>query len=210
MKWLWIALLFSPPALYAADAALITASSGEVSVMDGKGGKTFLVSFTRLQEGGVLQLGNHARLRLVYFQGGQQETWQGPGSLEVGAAASRVVSGAPHSNNQSLSIQLIRQIAKTPTPDSGGKVAVLRTRVMAPSSGIEQVQKTYQDLRGKADPGDRNPELYLLSAYFEIREFDRVHEVLSQLDGSYPGDPEIKLLRSLYGRAIDNARVAAK
>lgn len=204
------ALLIASHGALAAEAALVTALTGMVELEDGIGGKAPLQAFIKLHDGDLLQLGDATRLQLTYFQSARQETWTGPGNIEIGAVESKAATGRLRPQTQHLSLQLAKQLAKTPASDSRGKVVVPRTRSIAPSDGIEHVQRAYQEMRAKAESNDRNPELYLLSAYFELKEYDRVRDVLSQLDGSYPGDLEIKILKSLYFRAINNAKMAAK
>ncbi|MDP2783631.1 MAG: hypothetical protein Q8O38_03405 [Sulfurimicrobium sp.] len=202
-------LLISSPG-WAAEVALVTAIKGDVWLGDETDGMTPLQAFIKLRDGDILQLGDKARLQLVYFQSNRQETWSGPGNVEVAVAQGRMVAGMPSLQTQQLSPQLAKQIARTPAPDSKGKLAALRTRSLALAESLGQVQKTYQDMRARVASSDRNPELYLLSAYFELREYDRIQEALRQLGESYPGDLEIKVLKSLYVKAISNAKMAAK
>ena len=80
-----------------------------------------------------------------------------------------------------------------------------------PSGGtLESIERNYADLRQKADPGDRNPELYLLSGYFELREYERLERLLAQLGEKAPNDLELRTLKALYARAINNARTATR
>ena len=58
--------------------------------------------------------------------------------------------------------------------------------------------------------GHHVPELYLLASYFELREFDKVETLLQQLGEKSPDDQEVKVLASLYKRAIGNAKMAEK
>ena len=50
----------------------------------------------------------------------------------------------------------------------------------------------------------------MLASYFELREFDKVETLLQQLGEKSPGDQEVKVLASLYKRAIGNAKMAEK
>lgn len=209
-KWLMVIFLFSSAGVWAGEAALVTALRGEIGIDNGSGIKAPLQAFIKLHDGDTLQLGETARLRIVYFQGARQEIWLGPGNIQIGATESKAVAETLRPQAQQLPLQLSKQLSKTPTIDSRGKVAVLRTRAIAPPVGLEQAQQTYQEMRAKADANDRNPELYLLSAYFELKEYERIRGLLTQLDGSNPGDMEIKVLKSLYLKAINNAKMAAK
>jgi pentatricopeptide repeat protein len=80
-----------------------------------------------------------------------------------------------------------------------------------PSGGtLESLEKNYAELRQKTDAADRNPELYLLAGYFELREFERVERLLRQMSEKSPNDAELRMLNALYARAIGNARMAAR
>lgn len=210
IKWVVAILLFSSHCVWAAETALVTALKGEVKLVDGKGGKTPIQAFIKLHDGDILQLGDAVRLQIAYFQRARQEVWLGPGNIEIGAVESKTTMGRLQLQTQQLPLQLAKQLAKTPAPDGRGEVVALRTRSIAPSVSIAQVQQTYREMRAKAESGDRNPELYLLSAYFELKEYDGVHNILGQLDDSNPGDLEIRILKSLYSRAINNAKMMAK
>jgi len=210
IRGLMVVLLLVSTGVWAAEAALVTALKGEVEIEDGKGGKTPLQAFVKLHDGDRLQLGNAVRLQITYFQSARQETWQGPGNIEIGAVESRVAMGRLRPQTQQLSLQLAKQLAKTPASDGKGRVVAPRTRSVAPLASLEQVQRAYREMRAKAGSNDHNPELYLLSSYFELKEYDRLRNILGQLDGDFPGDLEIEVLKSLYTRAINNAKMAAK
>lgn len=209
-KWLLVIILFPPLGAWAGEAALVTALKGDVAIDNGNGVKTPLQVFTKLHDGDALQLGKASRLQIVYFHGARQETWQGPGNIEIGASESKTAPGLPQPQARQLPLHLTKQIAKTPATDSRGKTAALRTRAIAIPVGLEQAQQTYREMRAKTEANDRNPELYLLSAYFELKEYERIRDLLTQLDVDHQGDMEIKVLKSLYFKAINNARMAAK
>jgi len=209
-KWLMVIFLLCSPCVWAGEVALVTALKGEVVIDNGIASNAPLQAFTKLHDGDTLQLGDASRLQIVYFQSARQETWRGPGNIAIGAAESKTGTGISQPQTLQLSLQLAKQLSKTPTIDSRGKIAALRTRSIAPSGNLEQAQRNYHEMRVKAEANDRNPELYLLSAYFELKEYERVRDLLTQLDGNYPGDLEIKVLKSLYAKAINNAKMAAK
>lgn len=210
INWLMALFLLSSSCVLAEEAALVTALKGDVAIEDGKGGKAPLQVFIKLHAGDVLQLGDAARLQVTYFKSARQETWVGSGSLEVGTSESKAVMGRLQPQTQQLTMKFAQQLSKTPATDSKGKVTTVRTRALAPFENIDHVRQTYQDMRAKAPANDRNPELYLLSAYFELKEYDQVRDILTRLDRDSPNDMEIKVLKSLYARAINNAKMAEK
>ena len=56
--------------------------------------------------------------------------------------------------------------------------------------------------------GDIKPELYLLSAMFELREFDRVEAALADLERDHARNPDVPPVVLIYTKAIKNARAA--
>lgn len=192
----------------AAEVGLVTAVAGKVRLQEEKAAASELKAFVKLREGDRLTLDAASRLQLVFFDGGRQETWKGSGALEVGTTSSKVVKGNPQSEVRTLPPILVKQLIKTPSPDGNVKAGMIRMRSMPSGGTLESIEKNYAELRKQAEAADRNPELYLLAGYFELREFDRIETVLKQLGDKAPGDPEVKLLGALYQRAINDAKAA--
>jgi hypothetical protein len=203
-------LLLFPNVVKATETAMITTVKGVVWVEDVSSDRTPLQTFIKLYDGDSLQLGEDAHLQIVYFKSASQETWAGPGIIVIGEDKSKPLTTSLQPQTKQLSLQLTTQLAKTPTTDSRGRLTVARTRNFGPALSVDQVKRSYVEMCAKSEADDRNPELYLLSAYFEIKEYDLVRETLTKLEGKFPGDMEIKLLKSLYAKAINNAKMAAK
>ena len=201
---------FSMAAWGAAEVGLVTAVAGGIKLQDEKKAESDLKSFIKLRPGDRLKMDGTARLQLVYFDGGRQETWQGAGQLEVGGAASKLLKGGLQPEVKTLPAILVKQLSKTPSADGNVKAGMVRMRSMPSGGTLESIERNYADLRQKADPGDRNPELYLLSGYFELREYERLERLLAQLGEKAPNDLELRTLKALYARAINNARTATR
>lgn len=207
----WMACLaFISVAAWGAEVGLVTSVSGSIKLQEEKAAASELKSFVKLRTGDRLSMEGASRLQMVYFEGGRQETWQGAGQLEVGSGQSKVVTGSLQPEVKTLPAILVKQLSKTPSPDGNVKAGMVRMRSMPSGGTLESVEKNYADLRKQAEAGDRNPELYLLASYFELREFDKVDALLQQLGEKSPGDQEVKVLAALYKRAIGNARMAEK
>jgi hypothetical protein len=73
---------------------------------------------------------------------------------------------------------------------------------------MARLEATYQELRGRAAADDLEPETYLLSGLFELRELDRVEKLLGELKLDRPRSQEAALLIALYRKAVKNAREA--
>ena len=71
---------------------------------------------------------------------------------------------------------------------------MVRSRSIPPPKGTELAEQNYAELRANVPAEDRSPELYLLSSYLELREFDKLDALLQQLKTSAPADAEIEAL----------------
>ena len=195
--------LVSMPVL-AVEVGLVTAVSGNVKWQEEKSVASDLKPFVKLRDGDQLTMDGAARVQLVYFEGGRQETWQGSGVLEVGTTSSKAVKGSQQPEVKVLPAILVKQLAKTPASDGNVKTGMIRLRSMTPP--IESVERDYAEMRKQADSTDRNPELFLLASYFERGEYAKLEALLGKMNEEKPGDPEILALNGLYSNAISAAK----
>lgn len=194
----------------ASEVGLITAVSGNVKWQEGKTVASALKPFVKVREGDRLMLEGIARLQVVYFEGGRQETWLGAGALEVGNVSSTALKGGLRPEVRMLPPILVRQLSKTPSLDGNVKSGMIRMRSIPSNDRLKTAEKNYAELRKQADPGDRNPELYLLASYYELDEFDKLVAVLGQMNDKAPKDRELAALTALYSAAIKNSRASEK
>lgn len=190
------------------EVAMVTALQGKVS-RAGPLGHQPLEAFTKLQHGDLLALDKDSRLQLVYFEGGRQESWHGPGRLEIAKADSTPYGLSPP-EVKGLPDILVRQIAQTPLLASQGRAGMVRLRSVATAEDVVRVDSTYRQLRLDADADDINPELYLLSAMFELQKFDRVEQAMTELRRTHAGNADAAAAVALYGKAVKNAREAGE
>jgi hypothetical protein len=193
--------------VWAAEVALVMSVQGKVLKREGAT-PVPLDAYARLNSGERLSLEKDARLRVAYFENGRHETWAGPGELEL-TAHGGVASGLDAPAVKSLPLTVARQLARTPLAEGDGRKAT-RTRSVAAPDALARLEATYQELRGRAGADDMEPEAYLLSALFELRELDRVEKLLAELKQDRPGNPEAALLVALYRKAVRNSREARK
>jgi len=197
-------LLWLPGLALALEVGLVTGLSGAVTVQG-----QAVQAFAKLHEGERLSLGDKARVQLVLFASGAEQIWQGPGELQVAADDVLALSQGLSPQVRQLPRVLVRQLAKTPAPDGQIKAGMVRLRSMPSGGTLESVENRYSQLRREAAREDRNPELYLLASYFELQEYAKLQGLLQKMAKAEPEDAQVKLLQSLYARAISNARNAA-
>lgn len=182
--------------------ALITLSRGQVGLV-AQDGQRPLQSFVKLTSGDLVALGKGANLQILYFQTGRLETWQGDGRLEVSPEQGKSF-GLASPEVKILPMQVARQIASTPAPDGYGRAKANKLRAIATPDALAKLEDTYKRLRMETTRGDINPELYLLSGLYEMREFDRIEQVLRYLQQSGSGNLEVGVIVAMYQKAMRN------
>jgi hypothetical protein len=186
------------------EVALVTLLQGKVERVSPLG-KQPVEAFTKLRHGDLLTLDRGSRVQVVYFENGRQETWGGSGRLEITKAESTAV-GLPPAEVKTLPPVMVRQITKTPVLDSQGRGGMMRLRSVATSSDVERIEQNYRQMRTEAAPNDLNPDLYFLSAMFEIRELNRVEQALADLQQRQRGNPDLGVVVAVYNKALKNAK----
>ena len=196
-------LLGASPA-WAAEVALVMSAQGKVLRL-AEAGPVPVEAFVKLKDGDRIGLERNSRLQVVYFENGRQETWAGPGRVDMTAREGKG-SGLAAPEVKLLPLVMARQLARTPTLDSQGRGGVTRLRSVQTQDAMTRLEDTYHDLRSRAAHDDLGPETYLLSGLFEMRELERVERVLGDLQQDRPKHPEAALLITLYRKAVKNAR----
>ena len=202
-----VMLVVGSAAQAAADVALITALEGKVARTTAAGAQD-LEAFVKLKAGDVLNTVKGASVQIVYFENGRQESWSGVGKLEITPAEGRA-TGLPAPQVKQLPLIIVKQMARTPTLDSQGRAGVTRLRAIATPEAVATLDDTYKKMRAEAPREDLNPELYLLAGMFELKQLDRVEKTLNELKQAQPANNQVKMLASLYGKALRDARAAA-
>ena len=205
-KRFWLIALFAAATAAVAngDAALVTAVEGGVTRV-APGAPLPVQAFAKLKHGDLLNLDKTARVQVVYFDNGRQETWSGGGRLEI-TKAGGVANGLAEPQVKMLPLMMVKQIAKTPSLDSQGRAGMMRLRALPGGQDPLKVEENYQRMRQEAAADDLNPELYLLSSMLELRQFERVEQVLADLRKTRAGNRDAAALVALYDKALRSAR----
>ena len=162
------ALAAASPAYAAGDVGLINQLSGEVSYSSGAQ-NTRAQAFMKVREGDKFTVPAGAQVRVVYFQGGRQESYSGPATFTAGTQQSSVQSGAqpqvtvlPSGVPQRISQtpELI-QIAKLGR--SGGVTVrgAVREQRLTPQQQAEvrAAQDVYKEMRAERGGGRHHPRV---------------------------------------------------
>jgi hypothetical protein len=202
--WIIALLAAATAALANGDAALVTAVEGGVTRV-APGSPLPVQAFVKLKHGDLLTLDKAARVQVVYFDNGRQETWTGGGRLEI-TKAGGVANGLADPQVKTLPPLMVKQIAKTPSLDSQGRAGMMRLRAVPGVQDPLKVEENYKRMRQEAAADDLNPELYILSSMLEMRQFERVEQVLADLRKTRSGNRDAAALVALYEKALHSAR----
>ncbi|MCZ7655297.1 MAG: hypothetical protein M5R42_15040 [Rhodocyclaceae bacterium] len=154
--WWMVGLAFLSAGAWGAEVGLVTAVSGNVKLQEDKAAASELKSFVKLRAGDRLTMEGAARLQMVYFEGGRQETRGGGGRPEAGRAGGSATKGGRPPEVKKLPAILVKQLSKTPSPDGNVKAGMVRMRSMPSGGTLESVEKNYADLRKAGRP--RRPQ----------------------------------------------------
>lgn len=200
---LGIAALLAAASAFASDVGLINHLAGDVSYTSGSN-TAKAKAFMKVRDGDRINVAARAQVRVVYFEGGRQESYMGPASFTAGARQGTVQSGAqpqvtmlPSGVPQKISQapELI-QIAKL---GRSGGVAVrgaARDARLTPQQQAEvrQARQTYEQLRQSAPADDITPELYLYSVLQDHLLYNDMKVVVSEMQRRQPANPDVAVM----------------
>ncbi|MBI4293652.1 MAG: hypothetical protein HY661_19420 [Betaproteobacteria bacterium] len=94
MLVLGAAVSFQAPA-QALDVGLVKMLAGDVFYQSGNVAPGKAEMYMKLRQGDRFTVPAGAQVRVVYFQGGREETWKGPGVFRAGSLQSEPAIGSP-------------------------------------------------------------------------------------------------------------------
>ncbi|MFA7267748.1 MAG: hypothetical protein WC073_00255 [Sterolibacterium sp.] len=194
------ALSLSPLAAYPADTGFATLVAGAVVFKDGAP----LTVFTKLRSGDQLLLKPGAKLQLVYFASGRQETWGSPCNLSIGERESSARE-CPDPGVKALPPMVLSALLNTPDliTDIRNRSGMVRVRAFADQEQVAADQAQYRSLREQAAPDDITPELYLFSRQWKFHLTSAMAETLAAMEQRQPNNPEVAALRAKYQKLLD-------
>ena len=160
-------------------------------------------AYMRVREGDRFNVPAGTWLRLVYFQGGRQETWTGPASFRAGHSKSDDAGGAVP-QIATLPIVAPQKMARVPDLVQSAMLAGVTVRGGAASkhptldaqerADVAQAREAYGGLRAQAAADDITPELYLMSVLHEYSLYDDMRGLIDQMQLR---QPESEVVRDL-------------
>ncbi len=187
-------------AALASDVGLVNHLTGDVSYTSGTA-TAKAKPYMKVREGDRFTVPAGAQLRVVYFQGGRQESYAGPATLTAGAQQSTVQSGA-QPQVTTLPSGVPQKIAQTPEliqiaklGRSGGVAVrgVNGERKLTPQqqAEVKQAKQTYDQLRQGSAADDITPELYLYSVLQDHLLYSDMKQVVAEMQKRQPANPDV-------------------
>ena len=188
----------------AVDVGLVNLLNGDVAFASDGAANAKAQPFMKVRQGDRFSVPAGAQIRVVYFDGGRQETWRGPAAFRAGVKAGEASSGSP-SDVSTLPSTVPQRIAQVPEliqiaklGRSGG-VAV-RGQGRPPRLTTEQqaevktARDIYSKLRSQATADDITPELYLYSVLQDFLLYDDMKPVVDEMSKRQPANAEVQEL----------------
>lgn len=207
MKALQIVSIFAVTSVgFAAQAseALLTMVKGPDCQLETENAVSFLVPFMKVRTGDRLALGPGCTAQVLYTGAGRQETWNGAVTLTIGEQQSQP-NGTVVPVVKILPSAALNRLAKAP-----GVLTDIRSRtgmVMVRSGGLldklRETEALYNEMRGVAMPDDITPELYLMSALYELKLFRDVEEIVAEIVARQPDNSEAKSILENIRKAME-------
>jgi hypothetical protein len=197
------AALVAAGAFAADDVGLINHLTGDVSYTSG-GATAKAKPYMKIREGDRISAPAGSVVRVVYFQGGRQESYNGPAAFTAGKQESSVQNGA-QPQVSTLPSGVPQKIAQTPElvaiaklGRSGG-VAVRGigdTKRLTPQQQAEvrQARQTYDQLRQTSASDDITPELYLYSVLQDHLLYNDMKQVVGEMQKRQPANPDVAVM----------------
>lgn len=194
-------------AQFTEPGAFVTQVAGDAVVLGADSGKPVAIPlFAKLEPGAKVRIAAGARLQLLFFDGGAQETWVGPAEFGVGERSSVAAAGAAAQTRQ-LSADLVDSIAKSHQIFSNPQARQSMVRLRAVSGGkIKAAQDYYREMRAQLPDDDITPEVFLLGQLDALRAFADMEAPLAEMMRRQPNSPAVKALYNEFKVAIQSVR----
>lgn len=186
-----------------ADVGLVNMLNGDVNYQSEGAQAAKARSFMKVRQGDRFTVPAGAQIRVVYFQGGRQETWKGPVAFKAGEKASdggqpAEVATLPSSVPQKIAqVPELIQIAKLGRSGGvavrGGKAPKLTGEQQAE---VASAKDTYKKMRASSTADDITPELYLYSVLQDFLLYDDMKPVVEEMAKRQPGNADVSELVS--------------
>ncbi len=186
------------------EAGMITQAQGSATYSSGTDKDKPVVSFMKVRAGDKLTLGKDAKLQVVYFQNGRQESWSGAAKLTVGSNESAAANGAKPPQVKKLPAIVLQQLARAPgvVSDLKNRTGMIMVRSL-PMVKMRELDENYTAMRKEAAEDDVTPELYMLAGLHELKLYRDMKPVLEDMRRRQPSNPEVLAVYQHYSELMN-------
>lgn len=189
------------------DGGFVTQSQGDVTYQtDGKGKAQSLPPFTRLQPGARIKMDEQAKLQLIYFRNGRQESWAGKADIAVGEEESKssvtpIVKVIPPA--------IVMTLSKSPDVmnNINTRQGMIRVRSMMTAAKVKEAEDRYGEMRAEAAEDDITPELYLLTTLDGLKAYQSMKKPMAEMLRRQPGNAQAKQLHDHFMQVMSAGAV---
>lgn len=184
-----------------ADVGLVNQLQGDVSYQGAGAPAAKATAFMKVREGDAFTVPAGGVLRVVYFDGGRQETWKGPASFKAGPKAgdaqsgkpevSQVPGGVPAKLSQTADVIQIAKLGRA----GGVTVRGFPPKLTAAQAAeVAQAKKTYESWKSNSAADDIAPEMYLYTVLQDHMLYDDMKAVVKTMQDKQPNSQEVQAL----------------
>jgi hypothetical protein len=186
---------------WAGDVGLVNQLSGDVSYQAGSAAPSKATAFMKVREGDKLSVPEGAVVRIVYFEGGRQETWKGPATFRAGARqgeasngkadVSQVPGGVSTKLAQTSEVLQIAKLGRAGGVTVRGVKKELTTLPPAQQAEIAQAKKTFESWKASAAADDITPEIYYYTVLQDYMLYEEMRVVVKMMQDKQPQSPVV-------------------
>ena len=193
------------------EAGMITLAQGNATYVSGHDKDKPVVTFMKVRTGDKLTLNKDAKLQVVYFENGRQETWNGATKLVIGANESQTSNTANPPQIKQLPAIVMQQLSRAPgvVSDLKNRSGMILVRSL-PMIEMRKLDENYNAMRKDATAEDVTPELYLLAGLHELKLYRDMKPVLEEMRRRQPNNAEVLAVYTHYSELMNPPAPAAK
>jgi hypothetical protein len=193
-----------------ADVGLINQMRGDVTFQSGTS-PAKASAYMKVREGDRFVVPDGATVRIVYFDGGRQETWTGPASFRAGTRqgegaqgkvdVSQVPGGAATRLEQTATVIQVAKLGRA----GGVTVRAVKPQLTAAAqSEVAQARRTYDQWKSRVASDDITPELYLYLVLNDYMLYEEMGPVIKTMQDKQPNSAEVKDLAAWVSSRTQN------
>ena len=190
----------------APDVGLVNLLQGEVNYQSDGSQAAKAQAFMKVRQGDRFTIPAGAQIRVVYMDGGRQETWRGPSAFRAGPKQGEATNGQPLLISQlptavSQRIQQAPELVQIARLGRSGGVNVRGAKSDRPprltaeqQTEVNSAKATYKTMRAQSAADDIMPEMYLYTVLQDYLLYEEIKPVVEEMAKRQPGNPDVEAL----------------